>query len=49
MEYVDVDDVTCVLQLKDGRLCSGSKDHTIKVWNKGTGVCELSIDTGYFG
>jgi WD40 repeat protein len=34
----------CVIQLMDGRLCNGSDDDTIKVWNKVSGVCEVSID-----
>ena len=37
----------CLIQLMDGRLCSGSGDKTIKVWNKNAGICELSIDIDF--
>ena len=31
--------VTCLLVLEDGRLLSGSIDHTIKFWDLDTGAC----------
>jgi WD40 repeat protein len=38
--------VTCLIQLLDKRLCSGSYEKTIKVWSETSGDCELSIETG---
>jgi WD40 repeat protein len=35
-------DISYITQLKDGRICSGSEDGAIKVWNINTSVCELS-------
>jgi WD domain, G-beta repeat len=37
--------VNCVVQLLDGRLCSGSDYKKLEVWNKYTGACELSLET----
>lgn len=33
------DDILTIYQLKDGRLVSGSKDKTVKVWDVDTGLC----------
>ena len=30
--------------LADGRLASGSVDHTIKLWNAGSGACEATLE-----
>jgi WD40 repeat protein len=38
------DTVYCVVQLGDGRLCSGSHDSTAKVWDKDTRACNLTIN-----
>jgi WD40 repeat protein len=36
-----------MILLVDGRLCSVSSDGNMKIWNKDTGVCELSIHVSY--
>jgi WD40 repeat protein len=36
--------VVDVIQLEDGRLCSCSYDRSIKLWDIGSGVCNLTID-----
>ena len=36
--------VTCILELKDGRLLSGSYDNTLKLWNKDTGDCISTLE-----
>jgi WD40 repeat protein len=33
-----------IIQLEDGRLCSCSIDKTIKLWNSGSGLCNLTIN-----
>ena len=38
--------VWCVMQLADGRVCSGSHDTTIKIWDVGTGACAMTL-TGH--
>jgi WD40 repeat protein len=40
------DEVRGIIQLEDGRLCSCSFDETIRLWNIGSGQCELCIE-GY--
>jgi WD40 repeat protein len=40
------DDLTHVIQLIDGRLCSGSHYSTIMIWSKDNGACELIINSG---
>ena len=35
--------VFCVTQLDDGRICSGSGDETIKIWDVGTGACVMTL------
>ena len=37
------DVVNCLALLPDGRLCSGSDDQTIKIWNTSTGQCEMTL------
>ena len=37
---VHTNSVMSVIQLMDGRICSGSWDKTIRVWNAVSGVCE---------
>jgi hypothetical protein len=37
------DSVKCILQLNNGRLCSSSRDNTIKFWNLLLCVCEATI------
>jgi hypothetical protein len=36
-------DVYSVIQLSDGRLASGSMDHTVKIWNVINGTCERTL------
>jgi WD40 repeat protein len=36
--------IASLAQLKNGKLISGSWDHTIKVWNTGTGTCLKTIE-----
>jgi hypothetical protein len=38
--------VICVMEVLDGRLCRGSDAEALKVWNKYTGVCALTIEIG---
>lgn len=38
--------VTCVKILPDGRIISGSRDRTIKIWNTKTGICENTFNVG---
>jgi hypothetical protein len=33
----------CLIQLADGRVVSGSRDQTLKVWNVNTGYCERTL------
>jgi WD40 repeat protein len=35
-----------IIQLEDGRLCSCSKDKTVRIWSKDSGLCELSVNAG---
>jgi WD40 repeat protein len=35
--------VYCVYALSEGRIVSGSKDKTIKIWNSTTGLCLLTL------
>lgn len=35
--------VTCIAVLSDGRIVSGSRDKTIKVWNANTGLCDITF------
>jgi WD domain, G-beta repeat/BTB/POZ domain len=35
-------DITCIIHLRDGRICSSSQDKSIKIWNTESGVCELT-------
>lgn len=37
------DHVTCVSVLPDGRVCTGSLDATIRIWNPVTGSCEVIL------
>jgi WD40 repeat protein len=39
-------EITCVATLLDGRIVTGSRDHTLKIWNLTTGECEI-IFTGH--
>lgn len=41
-----MDDVTVLITLVGGRLASGSKDKTIRLWNVNSSVCEREFD-GY--
>jgi WD40 repeat protein len=36
-------EVCCTIQLSDGRLCTASKDKTIKLWNLSSGECETTL------
>ena len=36
--------VSCLAQLSDGRVVSGSCDNTLKVWNVATVVCEQTLE-----
>ena len=36
-------EVRCLALLPDGRLCSGSYDKTIKIWNMSIGQCEMTL------
>eukprot|EP01035_Chromulina_nebulosa_P030050 gene30050-39909_t len=40
------DSVFCLGELPDGRICSGSADSTVRVWNPNTGRCD-KILTGH--
>lgn len=40
------DYVWCMLQLADGRIMSGSKDSSIKIWELGSGNCDKTL-TGH--
>jgi WD40 repeat protein len=37
------DTVCAIIQLTDGRLCTGSDDNTIKLWNLASGECESTL------
>jgi WD40 repeat protein len=36
--------VTCVVQLSDGRLCGGSYDGIIYIWDGATGACQTAFE-----
>ena len=36
--------VSCLVELKSNRICSGSSDRSVKVWNTVTGVCEKTLE-----
>ena len=38
------DSVTCMCVLPDGRVVSGSRDHTLRVWDPTTGACERELE-----
>ena len=46
-DYITLDghvaEVTCLSVLADGRLASGSADHTVRVWDTTTGECSLVL------
>ena len=35
--------VSCVVELRDGRVVSGSADNSLRVWDVGTGQCERQL------
>jgi WD40 repeat protein len=35
-------DISCIIPLQDGRICSCSDDKSIKIWNTESGQCELT-------
>ena len=36
--------VRCALQLADGRLVSGSRDGTLKIWDITSGICLMTLE-----
>ena len=37
------DDVNCVAELSDGRIISGSRDQTLKIWDSSSGACVATL------
>ena len=38
--------IFCIIELNDGRLCSGSADKTVKMWDISKRICLSSIKVG---
>ena len=38
--------IFCLIELNDGRLCSGSADKTVKMWDISKRICLSSIEAG---
>ena len=41
--------VNCLAVLPDGRIVSGSEDHTLRIWNPDTGACLRTLEGHVFG
>jgi len=41
--------VISVIQLSDGRLCSGSDDNTLHIWNTATGIADRVLKDIHIG